>query len=244
MKRVDTNRRETLFRVKQFVEDHPIVPANPRVTALATSISAAIVEVDTYIGDQDTGRGVSRGGVGDCRRIAQELRALMRQISDIGKSLDPDAFPGIAEQLRMPSNAYAVIEARAHSFVEVVTPAAMKAEFVERLMPANFDVTLQGLIDDFVQARERKHSGRAEQIGGTAGLSEAVRRGMKLARQLDAILSSAYAKNAALYAAWKSAIRVKREPVVTPATPSTLVGGGGGSGGEVALAASSTVPIK
>jgi hypothetical protein len=184
---------------------------------LQTSIAAVFTEIDTHSGDQDTGRGFSRGGVGDSRRIARELRALMRQIADIGKTLDPDAFPGIAQQLRMPRGAYQVLETRARAFLEVVTP--IKAAFVDRLMPANFDEQLQALIADFATARERKHTGRAEQIGGTAGISDAVSRGMRLARKLDAILKVAYATNPSLLAAWKSALKVQRSSVTEPETP-------------------------
>jgi hypothetical protein len=196
--------------VKQFGIDHPLVPANASVTALLTSIAAVIAEIDTHSDNQDTGRGMSRGGTGDCRRIAKELRAFMRRISDIGKSLDPEAFPGIAQELRMPGNGYQELETRARAFLEVVTPT--KAAFVDRMMPADFDQELQALIDDFAAARQRKRSGQSEQIGGTAGIGDSVNRGMRLARQLDAILKAAYANNPSLLAAWKSAVKVKREP--------------------------------
>jgi hypothetical protein len=206
--------------VKQFGIDHPLVPANPGVTALQTSIAAVITEIDTHSDNQDTGRGLSRGGTGDCRRIARELRALMRRIADIGKTLDPEAFPGIAQQLRMPGNSYHVLETRARAFLEVVTP--VKAAFVDRMMPATFDEDLDGLMEEFATARERKHSGRAEQVGGTAGISDAVNRGMRLARQLDAILKAACADNPSLLAAWKSAVKVQREPEAeTPTVPAS-----------------------
>jgi hypothetical protein len=217
MNRRDTNRREALLRVKQFGIDHPLTPANAGVTALLASIAAVITQVDTHSGDQDTGRGLASGGVRDCQRIAKDLRALMRRISDIGKTLDPDAFPGIAQQLRMPGNSYQVLETRARAFLEVVTP--IKAAFIDRMMPATFDEDLKDLIDEFAAARERKHMGQAEQVGGTAGVGDAVRRGMRLARQLDAILKVAYANNASLLAAWKSAIKVKRDPVSEAGTP-------------------------
>ena len=218
MNRRHTKRLEALLRVILFVTDHPLTPANARVTVLQTSISAVVAEIQLHSGDQDTGRGISRGGTRDARRIAKDLRALMRLASDIGKALDEDAYPGLAEQLRMPGAAYAVLETRARTFVEVLTP--IKQVFVDHMMPADFDLTLQGLIDEFVEARERKSAGRAEQVGGTAGIAEAVRRAMRLARELDAILSSAYAKNASLLAAWKSAARVHRVPE-GEATPPT-----------------------
>jgi len=203
--------------VKQFGIDHPVTPANAGVTALQTSIAAVLTQIDTHSGDQDTGRGLASGGVRECQRIAKDLRALMRHISDIGKTLDPDAFPGIAQQLRMPGNSYQVLETRARAFLEVVTP--IKAAFVDRMMPATFDEDLQDLIDEFAEARQRKHTGRAEQVGGTAGVGDAVRRGMRLARQLDAILKVAYATNPSLLAAWKSALKVQRSSVTEPETP-------------------------
>jgi hypothetical protein len=217
MNRKDTNRREALLRVKQFGIDHPMTPANAGVTALQTSIAAVLTQIDTHSGDQDTGRGLASGGVRECQRIAKDLRALMRRISDIGKTLEPDAFPGIAQQLRMPGNSYQVLETRARAFLEVVMP--VKTAFVDRMMPATFDEDLQDLVDEFAEARQRKHTGQAEQVGGTAGVGDAVRRGMRLARQLDAILKVAYANNPSLLAAWKSALKVKRDPVTEAETP-------------------------
>jgi hypothetical protein len=222
MNRRDTNRREALLRVKQFVIDHPLTPANARVTALHTLITAVTIEIDTHSDNQDSGRGLASGTSRDRRRIAKDLRKLMRRIADIGKALDPAEFPGVAQLLRMPGSSYLQLETRARTFVEVVTP--IKTAFVDRMMPLTFDETLQGLIDEFAAARERKHTGRAEQVGGTAGLSEAVGRGMRLARELDAILSAAYAEIPALYAAWKSALKVQRPPEAetppsTPAAP-------------------------
>jgi hypothetical protein len=210
MKKRETNRREALLRMKQFLTDHPLTQPNARVVALQNAISAVVAEIDAHGDDQETGRGMSRGGTADCRRIATELRMLMHQISDISKVMDPQAFPGIAQQLRMPGNSYVSLETRARAFVEVVMP--IKAEFVDRMMPASFAEDLQEMINAFVRARERKYSGRAEQVGGTAGIGEAIRRGMRFARELDAILSVAYAKTPAPLAAWKNAARPRRDP--------------------------------
>ncbi|HET6407264.1 MAG TPA: hypothetical protein VFG14_05240, partial [Chthoniobacteraceae bacterium] len=143
-------------------------------------------------------------------RIARDLRTIMRLASDIGKTLNPAEYPGLSQLMRMPENSYVSLETRARVFVEAVTP--IKAAFIERMMPADFDQSLQRLIDDFVRARERKHTGRADQVGGTAGLSAAIRRGRRLARELDAIMKAAYANDPSLLAAWKSAVRVQRVP--------------------------------
>jgi hypothetical protein len=219
MNRREINRREALLRVNQFLIDYPLTQPNARVATLRSSLTGVIAEIEAHGDDQETGRGLARGGTAECRRIASELRALMRQISDISKVVDPGEFPGVAQQLRMPGNSYVSLETRARAFVEVVAP--IKSAFVDRMMPEDFDEELQGLIEAFAQARDRKYSGRAEQVGGTAGIAEAIRRGMRLARELDAILSVAHAKSPALLAPWKSALRPRREPdssaISTPA---------------------------
>jgi hypothetical protein len=210
MNRRQINRREALLRMKQFLADHPLAQPNARVIALQNALTAVIAEIDSHGTDQDTGRGLTRGGTADCRRIAGELRALMRLISDISKAVDPGEFPGLSKQLLMPGNSYVSLETRARGFLEVVAP--IKAAFVDRMMTPNFDENLQRLINDFAQARDRKYSGRADQVDGTAGLADAVSRGVRLARELDAILSAAYANNPTLLAAWKSALRPNRDP--------------------------------
>jgi hypothetical protein len=134
----------------------------------------------------------------------------MRLVSDIAKTLDPKEFPGIAAQLKMPRDSYPALETAARTFLEVVAP--IKEAFIERMMPADFEQTLQALLNAFIEARGRKYSGRARQVGGTAGTEDAVRRGMRHVRALDAMLSVAYADDPSQLAAWKAAVRIKREP--------------------------------
>jgi hypothetical protein len=210
MNRRETYQRETLLRVQQFMTENPLTPSSPCVMALQAALTGVVTEIEGHMGDQDSGRGLARGGTSDCRRIARELRAIMRLASDIGKTLNPADYPGLSQLMRMPENSYVSLERRARVFVEAVTP--IKAAFIERMMPADFDQSLQRLIDDFVRARERKHTGRAEQVGGTAGLSAAIRRGMQLAREIDAIMKAAYANDPSRLAAWKSAVRVQGAP--------------------------------
>jgi hypothetical protein len=48
------------------------------------------------------------------------------------------------------------------------------------------------------------------QVGGTAGLADLARRGMRFLRELDAILTHQYRSDASLLAAWKGAVRIQR----------------------------------
>jgi hypothetical protein len=71
-----------------------------------------------------------------------------------------------------------------------------------------------------VAATGDKHEGLATQVSGTAGFNAEARLGLKLMRELDAILTYQYRDNPPLLAAWKSACHVERDPVTeTPAEP-------------------------
>jgi hypothetical protein len=208
MKRKDNYRHEAMLRAKQFLTDHPL--ANAHLAAAESALSEVLDEIQAFGTDQDLGREISAGGTSDCERIAARLRSRMRLVSDIAKTLDPREFPGIAVQLKMPRDSYPAVETAARTFLEVVEP--IKDTFIERMMPADFEQTLRALFNAFIDARGRKYSGRARQVGGTAGNEDAVRRGMRHVRALDAILSVVYADDAGRLAAWKAAVRIKREP--------------------------------
>jgi hypothetical protein len=208
MKTKDLYRHEAMLRAKQFLADHPM--ANAHLAATETALSDVLNEIQAHCADQDLGGGISAGGTSDCERIAARLRSRMRLVSDIAKTLDPKGFPSIAAQLKMPRDSYPALETAARTFLEVVAP--IKEAFVERMMPEDFAETLRELLDAFNEARGRKYSGRARQVGGTAGTEDAVRRGMRHVRALDAMLSVAYADDPSRLAAWKAAVRIKREP--------------------------------
>jgi hypothetical protein len=208
MKRKDNYRHEAMLRAKQFLTDHPLV--NAHLAAAESALSEVLHEIQAYCTDQDLGRENSAGGTSDCKRIAARLRSQMRLVSDIAKTLDPKEFPGIAAQLKMPRDSYPALETATRTFLEVVEP--IKGAFIERMMPADFEQTLQALLNAFIEARGRKYSGRARQVGGTAGTEDAVRRGMRHVRALDAMLSVVYADDPGRLAAWKAAVRIKREP--------------------------------
>jgi hypothetical protein len=224
MKRKDTHRREALLRIHQFLKDYPEATSNLRVGTLLAEIAAVLEETDDFEVDQHLGNGRSRGGTAECHRIADELRTSMRLISDMAKALDRSEFPGLAEQLRMPRKGYAKLQGHATAFLEAIAP--VKQAFVERMLSADFDLQLQRLNDGLSRALNRRISGKVKQIKGTAGIEDTVRRGMKLVRELDAIMRVAYANDPALLAAWKGAVRIKRErrtaPPVAPGESSPI----------------------
>jgi len=103
-----------------------------------------------------------------------------------------------------------------------VTP--IKAAFVARGVPAEFDETMTDLIDTLEDATQRKSSGLSEQSGGTAGLEDAAHRVVALVKELDAIMTHLLRNRPSLKAAWKTASRIQRDP--QPSTTTTPPTGG------------------
>jgi hypothetical protein len=215
MNRTDKNVLESLERAKQDLTDHPVTPANPQVTALTTQLTAAIVEMTGHRNGQDLGFGKFADGTLTKAESADELRRQMKRISKIGKELDPLQFPNVRQTLRMPNKGYQDLQSRAETFVTTVTP--IKTAFAEHGLPADFDEQLQDALGAFEAATQRQSTGRAQRVQGTTGLKVLRSESRKIVRAIDAILFALYEDEPDLYAAWKSASRVERANVATPA---------------------------
>jgi hypothetical protein len=218
---IRNNNRLVMFgRVDRYGIEHPLTPANPQATGYYTQLQSVITEMETALQNQLSGTGESRGGSDDRRRLATELRASMREIGKTARTLDPELFPGLAEELRMPrSQKFEVLLAAGRAFLARVTP--IKATFVERGLEADFDVELGAQIAALEAATERKHDGSQTRRAGTLGLDTMSRRGMEIVRGLDAIISNRLRKtNPVLLGVWKTASKVQSNPVRTAATAS------------------------
>jgi hypothetical protein len=102
--------------------------------------------------------------------------------------LDRQEYPGAREKLMVPrSNGYSALLTRAAVFLE--TLPAIKSAFIERGMPADFDLRLQGLIQEFKAATDRRTNGLYTQVGSTAGMKARLREAVRAVRELDVILS-------------------------------------------------------
>jgi hypothetical protein len=109
------------------------------------------------------------------------------------------------------SNGYAAIISRAQSFLEAIGP--VKAVFVERGLPADFDEQLADALAEIASFSQTRTMGQAEQIGGTAGIAAKASEGLMYLRELDSILSYQYRNDPALLAGWKAVRHVQEDPV-------------------------------
>jgi hypothetical protein len=103
------------------------------------------------------------------------------------------------------------------AFLAAIGP--IKAAFVERAYPADFDEQLAQQIADFESATQQKERGVQKRRGGTAGVKLTMQKAKVAIDELDAILSVYYrTSNPTLYAVWKTAVRA-HVPAAAPSVP-------------------------
>jgi hypothetical protein len=229
------NRLVTFDDILVWGTNNPLTPPIARYTALQTAMSGVVTALRTNGTSQVGGNAQFRSGITTRRQAADELLTHMRAINLIARSLPRLEFPGVRQLFRMPhSNGYAAIISTGQSFVEKVGP--IKATFVERGLPADFDEQLSEALDNVLGANTDRATGKAVQVGGTAGLEAKAREGMAILHEMDSILSFQYRNDPVLLAGWKSTCHVERNPVHPKDGP------GGGGSTPLALNAGGSAP--
>ena len=202
---------DMLQAASRFGPDHPDLPFNARAAFLMEEVAAAAQDIRAMAGTQDSSRGRFLSGAQQRQFIAGQMRHLMRQIARVAKFLPREEYPGAREKLQVPrSNGYSALLTRASVYLE--TLPAIKAAFLERGMPADFDLRLQELIAQFQQATTRKTNAFASQVGSTAGMRARLREAVRAVRELDVIFSLLLQDDPALYASWRSSSHIERAP--------------------------------
>jgi hypothetical protein len=81
-------------------------------------------------------------------------------IGNTGRSLDPEIYPGVGAKFSLrDSRTYQALRATAQAYLEAIGP--VKAAFVEREYPVDFDEKLAQLIADFDEATQDTDAGPA-----------------------------------------------------------------------------------
>jgi hypothetical protein len=202
---------------------------NAKLTALFAKMGPIRTQMEDWSEDQASGRGERRGGAAERQRLRKVIRASMRDINEIARAMPAEEFPGVKEKFRMPvSNAYHVVLAGARAFVEDAEP--IKAAFIERALPATFVDDLDALVTQFASATAMKEAGRAETVGGTAGLASAAASATKTVRELRSCMRYHLRNQPDLLAAWLTASRLQRSAAAAKPAEEPPAGSGAGTG--------------
>jgi hypothetical protein len=211
MDSLNNRRLVTLDSVIEFGDNHPLTQPIARVTVLYGLIAGSATTMRTLGSTQVEGRSGVLSAVAETVILKEELLVDMRAINKIARALPVADFAGVREQFRMPRNgSYANLAATARAFVLNATP--LSQVFIDRGRPATFLEDLTAAVTAFEAARTRRQEGRQGQVGSTAAMEIAGRKGVAYMRELDAILSPIYEPDPLVFAAWKTAIRIERSP--------------------------------
>ena len=207
----DIKRGMAMLGAVTQLENHPKIPPNARAAVLFAEVREAFLEIQAMGGTQDSSRSQFLSGSDQRQQVANAIRLLMRQIARVAKVLKRSEYPGAREKLQVPrSNGYSALLTRAALYLE--TLPSIKSAFIERGMPADFDVRLRALIDDLKEATKRKQIALANQVGSTAGMRARLREAVQAVRELDVIMSLLLVDDPAMYAGWKSTSHIERAP--------------------------------
>jgi hypothetical protein len=230
MTNLEQRKLAMLRRVKQYMQDNILAPANPAAEAESTAVSNAITEAEAMAENQASGSGTKSGAVDQRFVLVDDLMGYMRSLSKAAKVLDKSIHPEVATKMQMSGIAsYQDLITRANVFHATLEP--IEAEFVALGASATVAADLQAKITAVQGLWNLKLSGLDLQIGGTAGIAVVVRAALKRVRKLDAILCQIHRTNPVALAQWKAAQRVERDPVTEtepePVTPPTEGSGSG-----------------
>jgi len=175
--------------------------------------------MQTHATKQLGGKNGRHAGSMERERIGEILRLELVDIGNTGRSLDPEFYPGVGAMFRLPtSGTYQTLRATAQAYLEAIGP--VKAAFVEREYPVDFDEKLAQLIADFDEATQDTDAGLQEQSGGTAGLRVVSSRALKAVAELDAMITKKLrTSDPALLTVWKNTSRVERPAKKAASTP-------------------------
>ena len=224
-------KEDMLTRVIQYEEDHPVMPAIPRATALFAQASTLKTALQTHAGSQVLGRGGYRGGATERGILVKDIRTVLTEMAATARGLERE-HPGMADQFRLgrAANSHAQLVATAHAFLTAATPPAVKQLFTDRAFPADFDVQLTAKLAALEAALGRKATGLQTQRLGSTNLNELSRQITAVMRELRPLMVKHLRQNdPTLVAVWNAAARSYAQPVPeeTPGEP----GSGSGTSG-------------
>jgi hypothetical protein len=137
----DIKRGMAMLGAVTQLENHPKIPPNARAAVLFAEVREAFLAIQAMGGAQDSSRNRFLSGTSERRHVANAMRLLMRQIARVAKVLKRSEYPGAREKLQVPrSNGYSALLTRASLYLE--TLPSIKSAFIERGMPADFDLRL------------------------------------------------------------------------------------------------------
>lgn len=211
MKDTERRRYETFLRVREHGASRTTeFPMESLAGELFNGLGRVIEEIDAHTRAQASSQGSVMEGSTSKAAARDQLRRDMEAISRTARAMAM-TVPGLEDKFRSPrSVSDQDLLVRARAFAADALP--LKAEFIRRGLPDNFLDELLSDVAEFEQAVNQKMQAREAQVAATAGIDDAIERGVDILRELDAIMRNKYANDPVSMAAWLSASHTERSP--------------------------------
>ena len=204
--------REMFLRLKDFAVAHTDIPSTTVWPDLATDLNSVLADLDGHVSSEEVGKGARRAGTTSREAARQALRESVDAIVDTARAIG-ETKPGFDDKYRRPrgDNDQERLDV-ARGIAAIIVDPEVKAEFIRHAMPADFVSDLNEDIADLQEAIGDQSEGRAGIKSAGVSIDETDARGLRVARQMNAVVQNFYRNNAAVLAEWETARHVERAP--------------------------------
>lgn len=219
MDRDETFTLEMFTRVRAFGLAHANqFPETSRGGELLVTINQVIEELRGHAASQVSKSLASKGGTA---LNEAAFAALQDDLEAISRTARVMAFsiPGLDEKFRLPRNVgKQKWLATARSMAQDAEP--LKAEFIRRGLPEDFLDDLKADIAKIERGIDSRDQNKGAGVAATIAIDDAVERGMRAVREMDAIVRNIFRTEPATLGEWTSARHIERAPrhATKPAT--------------------------
>ena len=189
-------------RVRDFCRTHP--DQNPGYTAAVARLEERLVRAEALAQQQVTGRLTVAGAVVTKEQLREEIYKTLGLLAGLARPAaqeEADLAVGFVRPRTKLGHQAFLTRAR----VAAANGSAHRDLLIRYGMPETFLDELGAALDQFEQALNEKHNGRAAHVGARAELEAVTSEIMLIVRQLDALNRFRFRKDAESLAAWKSA---------------------------------------
>ncbi|MCA1619119.1 MAG: hypothetical protein LC795_07375 [Acidobacteria bacterium] len=209
MDTLDTKRQEMFIRVREFgVQYAATFPAGSYGAGLFEQLGEVVENLRAHSLEQSKGRSSVRESSASKSAARDELLRRMESVSRTARVLAYNT-PGLEDKFRMPRGVGdQALLTLARTFASDARP--LKAEFTKRGLGADFIQELDETAGAFDSAINQKVQHRGKQVAATAAIDGLIERGLRIARELDALVRNTRPDDPPALAAWESASHVEK----------------------------------
>ena len=213
---------DRFLRIQGFATKHGgAFAAGSRAANLFAANAAVVAQMEEDGVEKLSGTAAYQGGTSMKDLAAELVRADMKAMRETAVSIAvAEGTPDFDDEFRLPRSAsHAVLLTRAKSFHKDATPH--EALFIEFEMPEDFLEDLAADIALLEKAELDQNDGMLDQVGGTADLAAQTAAGLKIRKQLGAIVKNKFRGSPGIRAEWESAKHIVRpaKAAKVPKTP-------------------------